>query len=78
MQNVPFRHLRYGEVLLNYAEACVETGDEEEARTYINMVRKQAGLPDLDGSLIGRRITSGLQARTQGGTGISRIFVFGM
>ncbi|WP_152266439.1 RagB/SusD family nutrient uptake outer membrane protein [Agriterribacter humi] len=53
MQNVPFRHLRYGEVLLNYAEACVETGEDAEARTYINMIRKRAGLPDLDGSLAG-------------------------
>lgn len=53
LQNVPFRHLRYGEVLLNYAEACVETGEDEEARTYINMIRKRAGLPDLNPALSG-------------------------
>jgi len=49
-QDVPFRHFRYAEVLLNYAEACIETGDEAEARTYINMIRKRAGQPDIDES----------------------------
>jgi len=53
IQNVPFRHIRYAEVLLNYAEACLELGQEPEARLYINMIRKRAGLPDLDGSLAG-------------------------
>ena len=56
LQNVPFRHLRYGEVLLNYAEACTELGEESEARTYINMIRKRAGLPDLDGSVSGNAL----------------------
>ncbi|NEW80884.1 MAG: RagB/SusD family nutrient uptake outer membrane protein [Mariniphaga sp.] len=46
-QDVPFKHLRYGEVLLNYAEACIELGQDAEARTYINMIRKRAGQPDL-------------------------------
>jgi starch-binding outer membrane protein, SusD/RagB family len=52
-QDVPFKHLRYGEVLLNYAEACIELGQDAEARTYINMIRKRAGQPDLPGSLTG-------------------------
>jgi starch-binding outer membrane protein, SusD/RagB family len=49
-QDVPFRHIRYAEVLLNYAEACIELGDGAnlaEGRTYINMIRKRAGQPDL-------------------------------
>ena len=52
-QDVPFKHLRYGEVLLNYAEACIELGQDAEARTYINLIRKRAGQPDLPGSLTG-------------------------
>ena len=46
-QDVSYRWMRYGEVLLNYAEACIELGDFEEARTYINMVRDRAGLPGV-------------------------------
>ncbi|MDR2385103.1 MAG: RagB/SusD family nutrient uptake outer membrane protein [Tannerella sp.] len=46
-QEVPWRHMRYAEVLLNYAEACIELGQDAEARTYINMIRKRAGLPDV-------------------------------
>lgn len=42
-QDVPFRHMRYAEVLLNYAEACIEenTGsDLADATASINMIRK--------------------------------------
>lgn len=46
-QNWPFREMRYAEVLLNYAECCIELGDETEARKYINMIRKRAGMPDI-------------------------------
>ena len=46
-QTVPFKHLRYGEMLLNYAEACIELGENGEAITYINLIRKRAGQPDL-------------------------------
>lgn len=42
--------IRYAEVLLNYAEAQIALGHEEEARTYINMVRQRAGMPDTDAS----------------------------
>ena len=42
-----WRWSRYAEVLLNYAEACLELGEEAEARTYINMVRTRAGLPGV-------------------------------
>ena len=34
--------MRYAEVLLNYAEACLNTGDQSEAKEYINMIQKRA------------------------------------
>jgi starch-binding outer membrane protein, SusD/RagB family len=43
--------IRYAEILLNYAEASLELGDEETAKTYINMVRNRAGLPDITGNI---------------------------
>jgi starch-binding outer membrane protein, SusD/RagB family len=46
-QEVSFRWMRYAEVLLNYAEACIELGEDEEARKYINMVRARAGMPGV-------------------------------
>ena len=35
--------MRYAEVLLNYAEACLNTGDQAEAKKYINMIQERAG-----------------------------------
>jgi starch-binding outer membrane protein, SusD/RagB family len=35
--------MRYAEVLLNYAEACLQTGDPSEAKKYINMIQERAG-----------------------------------
>ena len=35
--------MRYAEVLLNYAEACIQTGDQDEAKRYINMIQERAG-----------------------------------
>ena len=46
-QSVPYRYFRYAEILLNYAEACIELDEDVEARTYINMVRRRAGQPDI-------------------------------
>ncbi|MEI7527271.1 MAG: RagB/SusD family nutrient uptake outer membrane protein, partial [Mariniphaga sp.] len=46
-QNSPWRYFRYAKILLNYAEACIELGQEGEARTYINMIRKRAGMKDI-------------------------------
>ncbi|MFL5740245.1 MAG: RagB/SusD family nutrient uptake outer membrane protein [Flavisolibacter sp.] len=43
----PWRYIRYTEVLLNYAEACLGLGQETEARQYINLVRKRAGMPAI-------------------------------
>lgn len=52
-QDVPFKHIRYAEVLMNYAEACIELGQDAEARTYINMIRKRAGQPELAATVTG-------------------------
>lgn len=49
-QNYPYREMRYAEVLLNYSECCIELGQEDEARKYINMIRKRAGMPDITDS----------------------------
>ena len=35
-------YMRYAEVLLNYAEACLMLGDIPTATTYINMIRNRA------------------------------------
>ena len=49
-QDNPWRYIRYTEILLNYAEACLGLGQEAEARDYINMIRKRAGMPDVTSS----------------------------
>lgn len=48
--NLDFMIYRYAEVLLNYVECLVETGkwNDPEVATYINMIRKRAGMPDMD------------------------------
>ena len=47
-QDVPFRHFRYAEVLLNLAEACIELGGQDaEALVAINEIRRRAGQPDI-------------------------------
>lgn len=53
-QDIPFRHMRYAEVLLNYAEACIEenTGsDLADATANINLIRTRAGQPPLASGL---------------------------
>jgi hypothetical protein len=49
-QNV-WIEIRYAEIILNYAEACLELGDELTAATYINLIRNRAGLPDFQGDI---------------------------
>ena len=43
--------MRYAEVILNYAEACLESDDIPTATTYINMIRNRAGLPNFTGDI---------------------------
>ena len=35
--------MRYAEVLLDYAECCLQTGDNAEAKKYVNMIQRRAG-----------------------------------
>ena len=46
-QSVTWRFFRYAEILLNYAEACIELGQDDEAKIYINKIRKRAGQPPI-------------------------------
>lgn len=46
-QDQPWRYIRYSEILLNYAEACLGLGQEAEAKIYINMIRKRAAMPEV-------------------------------
>ncbi len=41
------RQIRYADVLLMYAEACLGAGDEATAKTYINKVRDRVGLGEV-------------------------------
>jgi hypothetical protein len=43
----PWRYIRYTEIVLNYVEACLGLGQEAEAKTYLNMIRKRAFMPDI-------------------------------
>ncbi|HWV31358.1 MAG TPA: RagB/SusD family nutrient uptake outer membrane protein [Dyadobacter sp.] len=48
----PWKYLRYGEVLLNYAEARNEAaGPDATVYSAINQIRKRAGMPDLPAGL---------------------------
>ncbi|MDR3251039.1 MAG: RagB/SusD family nutrient uptake outer membrane protein, partial [Tannerella sp.] len=56
-QHHPYIQIRYAEVLLNYAEACIALGREDDARSAINQLRKRAGMPDITDTgeaLVGR------------------------
>lgn len=46
-QKLPFRQIRYAEVILNYVEACLELGEEDEAVKYLNKIRVRAGMPTI-------------------------------
>ncbi|MDR1624449.1 MAG: RagB/SusD family nutrient uptake outer membrane protein [Tannerellaceae bacterium] len=40
--------IRFAEVLLDYAEACIELGEVEEGLKTVNLIRNRAGLPGRD------------------------------
>lgn len=46
-QQVPWPFLRYTEAVMNYAEACIELGQDAEAKLWLNKVRFRAGMPAL-------------------------------
>ncbi|WP_080239693.1 RagB/SusD family nutrient uptake outer membrane protein [Spirosoma rigui] len=46
-QEIPWPFFRYTEAVFNYAEACIELGQDAEARTWLNKIRYRAGMPAL-------------------------------
>lgn len=46
-QEVPSIQIRFTEVVFNYAEACMELGQEGEAKDWINKIRFRAGMPAI-------------------------------
>lgn len=46
-QTQPWRYIRYTEIVLNYVEACLGLGQEAEAKTWLNKIRKRAFMPDI-------------------------------
>jgi len=49
-QEIPWPSIRVTEVVLNYVEASIELGQEEEARTWLNKIRFRAGMPAITAS----------------------------
>jgi hypothetical protein len=52
-QYIPWPFFRYTEAVFNYAEACIELGEFDEARNWINKIRFRAGMPAIDASITG-------------------------
>lgn len=46
-QEAPWHFFRYAEILLNYAEACIELGQDDLAKAELNKLRQRAGMPDI-------------------------------
>lgn len=49
-QVVPWPFIRYTEIVLNYVEASIATGDEGEALDWLNKIRYRAGMPAISAS----------------------------
>ena len=49
-QSIPWPLLRYTEAVLNYVEACIELGEEVEAKLWLNRIRYRAGMSKIDDS----------------------------
>ena len=46
----PWPVIRLAELYLNYAEACVECNNLDDAKIYLNLVRERAGIPTVEKS----------------------------
>ncbi len=46
-QYVPWPFFRYTEAVLNYVEACIELGQDDEAKTWLNKIRFRSGMPAI-------------------------------
>lgn len=49
-QVVPWPFIRYSEIVLNYVEASLQTGDEGEAVNWLNKLRFRVGMPAISDS----------------------------
>lgn len=49
-QQVPYPFFRYTEIVFNYIEACIELGEDAEARTWLNKIRTRAAMPGITAS----------------------------
>lgn len=56
-QFLPWPFFRYTEAVFNYAEACIELGEETEAKNWLNKIRFRSGMPAIteSGSLLKAR-----------------------
>lgn len=46
-QYIPWPFLRYTEMVFNYVEACIELGEEAEAKAWLNKIRFRSGMPEI-------------------------------
>jgi starch-binding outer membrane protein, SusD/RagB family len=46
-QVISWPFIRYTEMVLNYAEACIALGEETEAKNWLNKIRFRAGMPAI-------------------------------
>ncbi|WP_268223070.1 RagB/SusD family nutrient uptake outer membrane protein [Sinomicrobium oceani] len=46
-QQIPWPVFKYTEAVLNYAEACIALGEDEEARSWLNKIRYRVGMPAI-------------------------------
>lgn len=46
-QQIPWPFLRYTEAIFNYVEACIELGEDTEAKKWLNQIRFRAGMPAI-------------------------------
>ena len=60
-QEVPWPVFRYAEILLIYAEANAELGQDQQAKDALNQIRRRAGMPEFPASLTGAALKKELR-----------------
>lgn len=53
-QLIPWPFMRYTEAVFNYIEACIELGEDAEARNWLNKIRFRAGMPAIPATETGQ------------------------
>ncbi|MEO6722946.1 MAG: RagB/SusD family nutrient uptake outer membrane protein, partial [Ferruginibacter sp.] len=46
-QDLPWRYIRYTEVVMNYIEALIALGEDAEAKLWLNKIRRRVKMPDI-------------------------------